>query len=241
MIVAVAREILKGENRVALSPEGVEKLRKHGFEIHVQAGAGQASGLLDEDYVSQGAKIVADAGALYESADILLRVQPPGEHPDTGKHELDMLRSGALWIGFFYPLHNAALVKRAQERGVDVLAMDAVPRITRAQRMDALSSQTNLAGYKAAVIAAEALGKIFPLMMTAAGTIPPAKVVVMGAGVAGLQAIATARRLGAQVEVSDVRAEAKEQVESLGARFIEVESDEDLSGEGGYAKEASEE
>ncbi len=238
MIIAVPKEFAQDESRVALVPESVTKLKKLGYEVRVQSGAGESAGFLDAAYAEHGADVVGAAAELYGSADILLKVQRPAQHPD-GKHELEMVRRGALWIGFFYPLTSPETVRRAAECGVDVIAMDAIPRITKAQRMDALSSQTNLAGYRAVLIAAGALGKIFPLMMTAAGTIAPARVVIMGAGVAGLQAIATAKRLGAVVEVSDVRPEVKEQVESLGGRYIEVPSDENLAGEGGYAKEAS--
>ncbi|MBW7858277.1 MAG: NAD(P) transhydrogenase subunit alpha, partial [Leptonema sp. (in: Bacteria)] len=160
-------------------------------------------------------------------------------HPATQKNELEMMKKGSVFVGFFYGLSNPELAKKAALAGVQVLSMDAVPRITKAQRMDALSSQTNLAGYKAVILAADHLHKIFPLLMTAAGTITPAKVVILGAGVAGLQAIATAKRLGAIVEVSDVRPETKEQVQSLGGKFIEPPQDESLVGEGGYAKEAT--
>ena len=238
MIIAVPKEFVAGEARVALVPESVTRLKKLGFTIRVESGAGGRAGFLDEVYRSHGAELVDQAAELYAAADVLLKVQKPDLHP-SGKHELEMLRKGALLIGFFYPLTSHDLVRKAATQGVDVIAMDAIPRITKAQRMDALSSQTNLAGYKAVLIAANAMGKIFPLMMTAAGTIAPGRVVIMGAGVAGLQAIATAKRLGAVVEVSDVRPEVKEQVESLGGRYIDVPSDENLSGEGGYAKEAS--
>ena len=238
MIIAVPKEFVAGETRVALVPESVGRLKKLGYTIQVEVGAGVPAGFLDDTYRSHGAEIIEKAADLYSAADILLKVQRPDQHP-SGHHELEMLRKGALLIGFFYPLTGHSLVRLAADRGVDVIAMDAVPRVTKAQRMDALSSQTNLAGYKAVLIAAGAVGKIFPLMMTAAGTIAPARVVIMGAGVAGLQAVATAKRLGAVVEVSDVRPEVKEQVESLGGRYIEVPTDENLSGEGGYAREAS--
>lgn len=240
MIIAVPKEIVAGETRVALTPEGVTKLTKLGYQIRVQAGAGTAAGMMDNEYKEHGAEIITDVASLYSGADILVKVQIPADHQDTGKHELEMMKNGAFYIGFLYPLVNTDLAKKAAACGVNVFAMDAIPRTTKAQRMDALSSQTNLAGYKATVMGANALGKIFPLMMTAAGTITPARVVIMGAGVAGLQAIATAKRLGALVEVSDVRKAVKEEVESLGAKFIEVESSEDLDGEGGYAREASE-
>lgn len=240
MIIGIPKEFVSGETRVSTVPETVAKYKKIGHSVVIEAGAGLAAGFSDEAYRAQGAEVLAAAKEVYARADVLLKVQRPEQHP-SGQHELEMLRKGSLLVGFFYPLVNKELVQKAAACGVDVIAIDAVPRITKAQRMDALSSQTNLAGYKAVLIAANTVGKIFPLMMTAAGTIAPARVIIMGAGVAGLQAIATARRLGAVVEVSDVRPEVKEQVESLGGRFIEVESDEDLSGEGGYAKQASEE
>ena len=223
---------------MALVPETVGRLiQKKGHSVSVESGAGTAAAFRDDDYAQVGAQIIKEQKELYAQADVLLKVQKPEV-----KEELQLLKAGALWIGFFWPLNFPDLVKAAATQKVDVLAMDAIPRITRAQRMDALSSQTNLAGYKAVLLAANQLSKIFPLLMTAAGTITPAKVVILGAGVAGLQAIATARRLGAQVEVSDVRPAVKEQVESLGARYIEVppDSSEDTAaaeGQGGYARE----
>jgi NAD(P) transhydrogenase subunit alpha len=206
-----------------------------------------ASGFSDEAYKNEGAEVVSDTAALFQQSDVVLKVQRPIDHPALGKHELDLMKKGALYIGFFQPLNHPQLARRASEAGVNVIAMDQIPRITKAQRMDVLSSQTNLAGYKAVLIAADRMKKIFPLMMTAAGTISPAKVVILGAGVAGLQAIATAKRLGAVVEVSDVRPAVKEQVESLGARYIEppeVEAEADqasggMEDKGGYAKQAS--
>lgn len=240
LTIGVPREVVTGETRVALVPESVGKLvKKLGYSVRLEAGAGFASGFVDEEYAQEGAEIVKDAAAVYASADILLKVQRPGAHPQLGKHELELMKKGALLISFFYGLSNPEDARKAAQAGVNVIGMDSIPRTTKAQRMDALSSQTNLAGYKAVLIAANALGKIFPLQMTAAGTITPARVVILGAGVAGLQAIATAKRLGAVVEVSDVRPETKEQVESLGGKFIEAPKDESLSGEGGYAKEAS--
>ena len=239
LIISVPKEITPGETRVATVPEVVGKLVKLGYTVQVQAGAGEASSIADSEFEQEGAKIIQDAAELYSSADLLLSVQPPADHPGAGKHELDMLKEGATFIGFFYSLYNFKMAGKAAGKKVNILSMDAVPRITKAQRMDALSSQTNIGGYRAVMLAAERLPKIFPLMMTAAGTIAPAKVVIMGAGVAGLQAIATAKRLGAVVDVSDVRPAVKEQVESLGAKFIEVETEENMEDEGGYAKEAS--
>jgi len=238
LIISVAKEITKGEKRVAIVPESISKLTKIGHAVQIEAGAGKASGFSDEEYAEAGAKIISDIAALYSGTDLLLKVQPPEVHPSAGKHELEMLKPGALLIGFLFSLINIEAVKKAASLKIDMISMDAIPRITRAQRMDALSSQTNLAGYKAVLMAANEINKIFPLMMTAAGTISPAKVVILGAGVAGLQAIATAKRLGAVVEVSDVRPAVKEQVESLGAKYIEPPGEE-LEGSGGYAKEAS--
>jgi NAD(P) transhydrogenase subunit alpha len=168
-------------------------------------------------------------------------VQRPLNHPGLNKNELDLMKKGTLLITFLYPLYYTDLVKKSAELGINVISMDMIPRTTLAQKMDALSSQANIAGYKSVIITANTIGKLFPMLMTAAGTIAPAKVVIMGAGVAGLQALGTAKRLGAVVEVSDIRPAVKEEVESLGGRFIEVESDESMQDEGGYAKEASEE
>ncbi|MCB1326355.1 MAG: Re/Si-specific NAD(P)(+) transhydrogenase subunit alpha [Spirochaetales bacterium] len=240
-VVGVPKEIVKGETRVALVPESVSRLKKLGYEIRVESGAGLLSGYADELYATEGATIVSDAASLYSGTDVLLKVQGPAQH-NSGKHELEMMKPGSILICFFLPLNFPELAQKAATHKVNVIAVDQIPRITKAQRMDALSSQTNLAGYKAVLIAANELGKIFPLMMTAAGTISPAKVVILGAGVAGLQAIATAKRLGAVVDVSDIRPEVKEQVQSLGGRYIEPpESEEAQTGQGGYAGEVSQE
>jgi NAD(P) transhydrogenase subunit alpha len=236
--LSIPKETVAGEKRVALVPEGLKKLIQLGYSVRVEAGAGTAAGFSDAEYKEAGAEIIGNAPDLYAKADILIKVQKPGLHP-SGKHELDMLPQGAVYLGFFYSLGNPDLALKAAQSKITVISMDAVPRITRAQRMDALSSQTNLAGYKAVLVAANHLRKIFPLMMTAAGTVQPAKIVIIGAGVAGLQAIATAKRLGAVVEVSDVRPAVKEQVESLGAKYIEPPAQEALEGQGGYAKEAT--
>jgi len=241
VIIAVPKEILAGENRVAITPDVASKLIKKGFEIHVQKGAGEKAGYLDESYTAAGAKVIDNLETLYSSADIVLKVQRPVEHPELNKHEVDLIKEGSLLITFMYSLHYPEVAKRCAEKGINVIAMEAIPRTTLAQKMDALSSQANIAGYKSVILAANHLPKIFPLMMTAAGTISPSKVVIMGAGVAGLQALGTAKRLGAVVEVSDIRPAVKEEVESLGGKFIEVETDENMQDEGGYAKEASEE
>lgn len=241
MIIAVPKEILSGENRVATVPDVVPKLIKAGFEIHIEKNAGFNAGFTDEKFKSAGAKIIDNLQELYSSADIVFKVQKPMEHPDLKKHELDLMKEGTLLITFLYPLNYPEDAKKCAEKGINVISMDMIPRTTLAQKMDALSSQANIAGYKSVVMCADTLGKIFPLMMTAAGTISPAKVVIMGAGVAGLQALGTAKRLGAVVEVSDIRSAVKEEVQSLGGRFIEVETDENMQDAGGYAKEASEE
>jgi len=239
VIIAVPKEILPGENRVAAVPDVVSKLIKAGFEVTIEKDAGLNAGFTDDNYMKHGAKIIQNVVELYAGADIVLKVQRPIEHPQLNKHELDLLKEGTLLITFLYPLFHLELAKKCAEKGINVISMDMIPRTTLAQKMDALSSQANLAGYKSVLMAANHLGKIFPLMMTAAGTISPAKVVIMGAGVAGLQALGTAKRLGAVVEVSDIRPAVKEEVQSLGGRFIEVETDENMQDAGGYAKEAS--
>ena len=241
MIITVPKESLPGENRVAVIPDVASKLIKSGFEVHVETNAGLNAGFTDSQYESVGVKIVKDINQLYGSADVVLKVQRPVEHPELKKSELDLMKEGTLLITFLYPLHHFQLAKECAGKGINVISMDMIPRTTYAQKMDALSSQANLAGYKSVIMCADKLGKIFPLMMTAAGTISPAKVVIMGAGVAGLQALGTAKRLGAVVEVSDIRSAVKEEVQSLGGRFIEVQTDENMQDEGGYAKEASEE
>ena len=241
MVIAIPKEILPGENRVACVPDVTSKFIKAGFEIHIQKDAGLNAGFTDEEYEKAGARVYSSLDELYASADIVFKVQRPIDHPEAGKHELDLMKSGTILVTFLYPLYHTDLAKKCAEKGIIAISMDMIPRTTLAQKMDALSSQANLAGYKSVIMAANELGKIFPLMMTAAGTISPAKVVIMGAGVAGLQALGTAKRLGAVVEVSDIRPAVKEEVQSLGGKFIEVETDEDMQDEGGYAKEASEE
>lgn len=233
MIVAVPKETKPFETRVALTPDAVKSLTKAGFNCLIEKDAGFASNFLDEAYLQAGAKMAVNKTELYGQADILLKVNAP--LPE----EVMLLRPQSVVISFLYAYTNPELVQALEQRQVSAFAMDAVPRISRAQKMDALSSQANLGGYKAVLLGANALGKIFPLMMTAAGTITPAKVLIFGAGVAGLQAVATAKRLGAVVEVTDVRPETKEQVESLGGRFLEVKSTEAVKTEGGYAKEVS--
>ena len=222
-----------GETRVAATPETARRMIAEGNSLSVESGAGTGACFPDEAYTAAGATVVTDGPDAWGSADLVLKVNPP-----TGD-EASRLKEGAVLASFLYPLANLGAIRALAARKAVGFALDRVPRISRAQSMDALSSQASIAGYKAVLLAADHLPRVMPLMMTAAGTLTPARIVVLGAGVAGLQAIATAKRLGAVVEVSDVRAAVKEQVESLGARFIQVEGAEDLSGEGGYAKEAS--
>ncbi len=234
MLVAVVKEAREDETRVALTPDAVRALTEKGFEVAVESSAGLQSGASDADYQAAGASISNRRAELLASAEVVPVVNAlPAE-------DQEKLKSGSVMIGFLRPLEDPASLAVAVKRGVTLFSMELVPRITRAQAMDALSSMATVAGYKAVIVAANHLPKLFPMLMTAAGTIPPAKVLVLGAGVAGLQAIATARRLGAVVEAYDVRAAAGEQVKSLGAKFIEV----DLGGlqtedKGGYAKELS--
>jgi len=241
VVIAVPKEIMPGENRVALVPDTVSKLIKKGFEINVEKDAGLNAGFTNDQYEAAGAKVIDDVKKLFASGEVILKVQRPVKNEALKVDELDLIKEGSILIAFLYSLHYPELAKECAARGVNVISMDAVPRTTLAQKMDALSSQANISGYKSVIMSANALGKIFPLMMTAAGTIQPARVVIMGAGVAGLQALGTAKRLGAIVEVSDIRPAVKEEVESLGGRFIEVDTDEEMQDEGGYAKEASEE
>ncbi len=239
MKIAVAKEIEVSERRVALIPDTVAKLIKQGLEVLVEKGAGERAYFSDSAYEAAGAKIIADSTTLWGEADVLLKVSPPQARED-GRAEIDLLKSGAILISFLNPLGNPEIVQQLAHRQITALSMELIPRSTRAQSMDALSSQASLAGYKAVLIAAAALPKYFPMLTTAAGTIPPAKVFIMGAGVAGLQAIATARRLGAVVEAFDIRPAVKEEVQSLGAKFVEVKLEEETTASGGYAKEISE-
>jgi len=235
MKVGVPKEIASGETRVALVPKMVGLLKKAGAEVLVERGAGEASAFSNTEYEEAGATIVSDAPSLYSEADVIVKVQPPQNNEDAGKHEVEMIKPGSTFIGFLAPIENRDVIQQMVDKKITSFSMEFVPRIARAQSMDALSSMANIAGYQAVLIAAQRLGKFFPLMMTAAGTIPPARVLILGAGVAGLQAIATARRLGARVEAFDVRPAVREQVESLGAQFIEMEFEEDAEAAGGYA------
>jgi NAD(P) transhydrogenase subunit alpha len=240
MKIAIAKERRPNESRVAASPDTVKRLVGMGQQIVVESGAGAGAAYPDAADQAAGATIAADAAAALGDADIVLKVQRPilGE----GADELKGLKRGAVLIGMLQPLQHPDEVKAYAEAGITAFAMELIPRITRAQSMDVLSSQANLAGYRAVLDAATEFGRAFPMMMTAAGTVPPARVLVMGAGVAGLQAIATARRLGGVVSATDVRAAAKEQVESLGASFltVDLEAMKAMETAGGYAKEMSE-
>lgn len=232
MNIGVPRESAPGERRVALVPEAVAKLVAAGHAVIIEAAAGSGSGHADEAYRRAGATVATDPVSAL-GADVVLKVQAPT------LAEVTLLREGAALIGTLQPLVNADLVRALAERRTTSFSMDAIPRVTRAQQMDSLSSQSNIAGYKAVLVAANSLPKFFPMLTTAAGTVTPARVLVLGAGVAGLQAIATARRLGAVVEAFDTRPVVKEQVESLGAKFLEIELGEQTEGTGGYAKELS--
>lgn len=235
MKIAIAKETLAAEKRVAASPESVKKLIGLGADVLVEQGAGLQSSFPDDAYAAAGAKVVTQ-DELYKDADVVLRVR----HPQAG--EIAKMKKGAVLIGMLAPYQEKDALKAYAAQGVSAFSMELVPRITRAQTMDVLSSQANLAGYRAVLEAANEFGRGFPMLMTAAGTVPAAKVFIMGAGVAGLQAIATARRLGAVVSATDVRPAAKEQVQSLGASFVMVENEETKAAEtaGGYAKEMSE-
>ena len=242
MKVAIIKERRPFERRVAASPDSVKQLKGMGLDVAVEAGAGAGASFLDAAYEAVGATIADDAAAALDGADIVLKVQRPLLGKGAQLNELKPMKKGAVLIGLLAPLEHPADAEAYAKAGITALSMELVPRITRAQTMDALSSQANLAGYKAAVDAAAEFGRAFPMMMTAAGTIKAARVLVMGAGVAGLQAIATARRLGAVVFATDVRAAAKEQVESLGANFLMVDEEAMKSAEtaGGYAREMGE-
>ncbi|MBW7936702.1 MAG: Re/Si-specific NAD(P)(+) transhydrogenase subunit alpha, partial [Flavobacteriales bacterium] len=233
MIIGVPKELKTGENRVALTPGSVKDLVKKGFELRIEKGAGMKSYITDEAYAEAGASLHSK-DTIYKESDIILKVNAPDAD------EIKSMKKDAVLLSFMWAATNKALVSACCDAGIHAFSMDAIPRISRAQKMDALSSQANLAGYKAVLMASDKIGKILPMMTTAAGTIRPAKVVIFGAGVAGLQALATAKRLGAVVEVTDIRPETKEQVESLGGKFITVDGDDSIKIEGGYVKGVSE-
>jgi len=238
--VFVPKEARPGEARVAATPDTVRRLRKLNVEVGVERGAGALAYFPDSEFEAAGATIAADPAAAWGEADVVLKVVAPDRFPGMAAHEAEGMKRGAVLACLLAPYKNTETVRLLAERGISSLALELVPRTTRAQSMDVLSSQASIAGYKAVLLAAARLPKYLPLLMTAAGTIKPSRVVVMGAGVAGLQAIATAKRLGAVVEVSDIRPAVKEQVESLGAKFIELPMQESGEGSGGYAREMGE-
>ena len=235
MKIGIPREIYEGEKRVAIVPKMATQLLKEGHEVFIEANAGEEAYFTDIEYDRIGAIIVENAQLLYSEVDVIMKVQPPQ------REEVEMMRDSSIYIGFLSSVLDDEFLNLINKKSITSFAMEFIPRISRSQSMDALSSMASIAGYRAVLIAAQHLGKFFPLMMTAAGTIPPAKVLVVGAGVAGLQSIATARRLGARVEAFDTRPAVREQVESLGAQFIEMELVADAETATGYAKEMTEE
>ncbi|KAM3096296.1 Re/Si-specific NAD(P)(+) transhydrogenase subunit alpha [Phormidesmis sp. 146-35] len=234
--IGIPKEIFVGECRVAATPDTAKILQKYGFEVLVESGAGDCANFPDEAYKQADCRIISDPETLWNESDLVLKVRAPGHHPILNKHETELLREGGTLISFIWAAQNPDLLQRLADRKATAIAMDAVPRISRAQKLDALSSMANIAGYRAVVEAANQFGRFFTGQITAAGKVPPAKVMVIGAGVAGLAAIGTARGLGAIVRAFDTRPVVKEQVESLGAEFLELDFEEDGNGAGGYAK-----
>ena len=242
MTVGIVSEVSPGERRVAMVPGAIAVLNKTGTQFLMEAGAGLRAGFPDSEYADKGVRIADSRAEVFQSADVVVQVRSPGANPETGAADLALLRPGQALIGFGEPLTALDAARSLAERGVSFLAMELMPRITRAQSMDALSSMATVAGYKAVLLAADALPRMFPMLMTAAGTVAPARVLVIGAGVAGLQAIATAKRLGAVVSGYDIRSAVKEQIESLGARFVVLEMEAAAAEDkGGYAKAMGEE
>ena len=239
MKIGVPKEIHPGEKRVATTPEAAEQLIKLGFEVSIESGAGDNADISDEAYKKAGVKIVKETKTLWEKSDIVIKVRAPEEHPKLKVNEVELLSKGGNLISFIWPAQNSALMQQLEAKGVTVLAMDSVPRISRAQKLDALSSMANIAGYRAIVEAAQHFGRFFTGQITAAGKIPPAKVLVIGAGVAGLAAIGAAKGMGAIVRSFDTRPEVKEQIESMDAEFLMLDFKEEGSGVGGYAKTMS--
>jgi NAD(P) transhydrogenase subunit alpha len=234
--IGIPKEVHEGEKRVAATPETSEWLQKLGFTVALEAGAGDNAHFSDEDYKKDGVEIVEDTKKLWAESDIILKVRAPEAHPTFGVHEAELLQEGTCLISFIWPAQNPKLLERLAARKVTVIAMDSVPRISRAQKLDALSSMANIGGYRAVIEAANHFGRFFTGQITAAGKVPPAKVMVIGAGVAGLAAVGAANGLGAIVRAFDTRPEVKEQVESMGAEFLELNFEEEGSGTGGYAK-----
>ena len=240
MKIGIPKETAAGETRVAAVPDTVAKMTKAGMEVLVEAGAGAASYMRDEDYIKAGAKVIQGAEELFKEADVILKVQKPLMNDRAKRHEIDMMREGAVLIAFLQPMANLEIAMKLAERKVTAFSMDAVPRISRAQMMDALSSMSTVAGYKAVILAANSLKKLIPMLSTAAGTIHPARAVIIGAGGAGLQAIAMAKRMGAVVTAFDTRPAVGEQIKSLGGEFVPLEvSHDQAEDKGGYAKEMS--
>jgi len=241
MIVGIVKESFPNEARVAMVPALLPQLTKAGIEVVIESGAGEAAGFLDEEYRAKGAKVVSGRAEVFSTAEVIAQVRALGANPEEGRSDLDLIRDGQTIIGVCEPLTEHEANKAMAAKGATLFSMEMMPRITRAQSMDVLSSMATIAGYKAVLVAANELPKMFPMMMTAAGTIAPARVFVVGAGVAGLQAIASAKKLGAIVEAYDVRPAVKEQVESLGGKFVELELEtETAEDSGGYAKELGE-
>ncbi|MBI1733422.1 MAG: Re/Si-specific NAD(P)(+) transhydrogenase subunit alpha [Gammaproteobacteria bacterium] len=236
MKIGIPKEVYEGERRVATTPDVVGQLRKLGFDVVVESGAGAGASYPDSAYEQAGAAVAADARTVWHDADIILKVRGPALQPALGAHEADLLREGQTLISFLWPAQNPELMQRLAARRGNVLAVDSVPRISRAQKMDALSSMANIAGYRAVIEAAQHFGRFFTGQITAAGKIPPAKILIIGAGVAGLSAIGSARSMGAIVRAFDTRPEVKEQVESMDAEFLMLDFKEEGSGVGGYAK-----
>ena len=241
MKIGVPNEVHTGEKRVATTPEVIKFLQKLGYTVAVESGAGAKANFSDEAYRQSGAEIINNTKSLWESSNIILKVRAPEQHPDLNIDECDLLKEGQTLISFIWPAQNESLIQKLAKKNINVLAMDSIPRISRAQKMDALSSMANIAGYRAVVEASHHFGRFFTGQITAAGKVPPAKVLVIGAGVAGLAAIGTANSLGAIVRSFDTRPEVKEEVESMGADFLLLDFEEDGSGEGGYAKTMSDE
>ena len=236
MRIGVPKEIHEGDRRVATTPEVAGQLQKLGFTVAIEAGAGERAAFTDDAYRAAGVTVETDTRTLWSSSDIILKVRAPERHPGLGVSEVDLLHQGQTIIAFLWPAQNPELLKQLAAKGVTALAMDSSPRISRAQKVDALSSMANIGGYRAVIEAAEHFGRFFTGQITAAGRIPPAKVLVIGAGVAGLAAIGTARSLGAIVRAFDTRPEVKEQVESLDGEFLDLDFKEEGAGQGGYAK-----
>ena len=242
MKLGVPKEIQENETRVALIPQSVKKLTQKGIDVLVESKAGEAGFFTDKEYEEAGAKIIKEIQELYSTSELIIKVRKPEFNDKIGRHEIDLMKEEATLVSLLQPSANIDTVQKLVTRKISALSLDNIPRITRAQSMDVLSSMSTVSGYKAVLIAAEYLPKFFPMLMTAAGTVAPAKVFIIGAGVAGLQAIGTAKRLGAIVEVFDTRAVVKEQTESLGAKFVALDlGNEQTEGEGGYAKQVSKE